>query len=397
MRGDAESARIASIDSNELLLDCEHVSGQIGSSLFLSFAIEGRSYFFAASLRGPFGSSQRAELPRVVYVAERRDRRRISPEIDHQIPQRVMLNGVNDDWTAEAAVQDYSPTGLYVESAASCPSDVGTQVRVRYLDGAPRGTASWGIVRHARPSVRAGWVRLGVSTSEVPFTPPLYVERRRVVSSASPVARAINGLSLLSAGVSATSSRVLRRVRVGAKPAPSLDIVKFFNGTGEQLTGILDRSDNLTGGTAVVIPPAWGRTKETLLPLAATIVQTFRRAGESVSVLRFDGTRRRGESHKEPGFEAVGLEHLPLLFQHTIDDIVTSSHFLMDCPSIRASRVILITFSAASIEGRRALVADRGRSLSGWVSVVGSPDLQSGMRTVSGGIDYVAGDRKSVV
>lgn len=390
VRGDAESARIVRITSDALLLECQHVSIEAGTNFFLTFALDGRSYFFAVATLGKSEGLLRAEIPRVVYVAERRDRQRMPVGAD-QIPRHVVLSGTSSDWESECDVRDYSPVGLYVEASEDRSSRVGAQVRVKYLDGTLRGTESWGLIRHARPAERRGWVRLGVSTSEVPFSNPIRVERRRAVSAATPMARARNSLSFMSAGIATASSRLLRRVRSASSSQADFDVVEYSNGNSEKLVGILDRSNDALGGTAVVIPPAWGRTKETLLPLAATIVETFRRSGESVSVLRFDGTRRRGESHKEVGFSTPGLEHVPFRLSHAVSDILASSRFLRECPAVRASRVILITFSAASIEGRRALVEDCRQTISGWVSVVGSPDLQSGMRTVSGGIDYVAG------
>ena len=68
----------------------------------------------------------------------------------------------------------------------------------------------------------------------------------------------------------------------------------------------------------MVIPPAWGRTKETLLPLAATIVETFRRAGQPVRVVRFDGTHRRGESHVDPELRTPGEEYLHFTFSQAV-------------------------------------------------------------------------------
>ena len=57
---------------------------------------------------------------------------------------------------------------------------------------------------------------------------------------------------------------------------------------------------------------------------------------------------------------------------------------------------ILVTFSAAALEGRKSISLEGGRRLHGWVSVVGSPDLQSMMRVISGGVDYVGGVERGV-
>ena len=57
---------------------------------------------------------------------------------------------------------------------------------------------------------------------------------------------------------------------------------------------------------------------------------------------------------------------------------------------------VLVTFSASAIDGRAAIARDSQKRIKGWVSVVGPPDLQSAMRVISGGIDYVAGAERGV-
>jgi SAM-dependent methyltransferase len=52
---------------------------------------------------------------------------------------------------------------------------------------------------------------------------------------------------------------------------------------------------------------------------------------------------------------------------------------------------VLLSFSAAAIEARKALVRDREGLISAWISVVGSPDLQSMTRSISGGVDFALG------
>jgi ubiquinone/menaquinone biosynthesis C-methylase UbiE/pimeloyl-ACP methyl ester carboxylesterase len=141
----------------------------------------------------------------------------------------------------------------------------------------------------------------------------------------------------------------------------------------------------------VVIPPAWGKTKETALPLAATILSTFREAGQSVRVLRFDGIRRRGESHNDAICARPGYENVNYTFSQGANDILATIEYLYSKPNLRPSTVILVTFSIASIEARRAIVLDSGNRIGGWVSLVGAPDLQSLIRKISGGVDYLGG------
>ncbi|HSH65774.1 MAG TPA: hypothetical protein VLB84_08255, partial [Bacteroidia bacterium] len=53
-------------------------------------------------------------------------------------------------------------------------------------------------------------------------------------------------------------------------------------------------------GPLVIIPPAFGKTKETYCALALALTETFRRHGRDVLVVRYDDIRSVGESHKDP-------------------------------------------------------------------------------------------------
>ncbi len=399
LRGDAEVATIREILESELAISSRYITRRAGESVFLNFSLEGRSYFFSSVALSLSQSHEPARLsfPSVLYVAERRDRPRRAQDFGSDAPQLVRLSCASEDWSAEASVDDYTAVGLNVQTSLSSPARIGDQLQVEYLDGVLAGHERWAEIRYAGPIERqSGWLRLGLSVSEVPVSSPIEIEKRRTITGSNSLGRARQSLAILSAGAAAISAKIVGRGRSQSSADASIRVVEYRNDRGEKLKGIIDSTGSQRGATAVVIPPAWGRTKETLLPLAATIVETFRRAGESVSVLRFDGTRRRGESHKERGFETPGTEHLKFTFSDAIDDIIASARFLTEASEINASQVVLVTFSAASIEGRRAVLIDEGRNIRGWVSVVGTPDLQSGMRTVSGGIDYIAGGEQEI-
>ncbi|UCE87791.1 MAG: class I SAM-dependent methyltransferase, partial [Deltaproteobacteria bacterium] len=125
-------------------------------------------------------------------------------------------------------------------------------------------------------------------------------------------------------------------------------------------------------------------------------VAAFAAAGRSVTVVRFDGVRKRGESHNDPECRAPGEEHRHFTCSQGVDDIRATLDFLHALPEFRPSKAVLVTFSASAVEGRRATLLEGGRRLHGWVSVVGSPDLQSAMRVISGGVDYVAGLERGI-
>src|SRR5262249_30745307 len=102
------------------------------------------------------------------------------------------------------------------------------------------------------------------------------------------------------------------------------------------------------------------------------------------------------ESFNEPDCREQGKEHHRFTFSQGVDDILDVIAALDRLDEFRPSRFVLVTFSAASVDGRRAIALDEGRRICGWVSVVGSADLQSMMRVVSGGVDYVGGVERGV-
>jgi ubiquinone/menaquinone biosynthesis C-methylase UbiE len=79
------------------------------------------------------------------------------------------------------------------------------------------------------------------------------------------------------------------------------------------------------------------------------------------------------------------------VYSQGVRDLEAVVGHLRDSPELGVSRVIVVSFSAAAIEVRKAVARDQGRRIDGWVCVVGSPDLQSMARSISGGVDYVGG------
>jgi hypothetical protein len=145
-----------------------------------------------------------------------------------------------------------------------------------------------------------------------------------------------------------------------------------------------------------MIPPAWGKTKETLLPLALSIVETCREQALPVSVVRFDGTNRRGESHLDDGCSVPGEEHRRFRFSQAVRDLKSAMQFVREDERFKASRCVIVSFSLSAIEARRAVAETSAEWIAGWIPVVGMVDLQSGLRAVSGGVDYAEGILKGV-
>lgn len=386
-RNDARSATIERVDADRVQLRLRGFEEREASQLLLGFELEGTRYFFAASARARSGPDLlEIALPGAIFQSERRDLWRVAAAAEPHGPDRVELRAEGGGrWIAR--VLDRSLHGLGVEVPAEDASAVPERLRARWLDGERSGEELHARVRHRVASAAPGWTRLGLSLSRVAAGEPLPVERRVRILEQSPAARARDQARLVRAAVRAARARAARRLGLGAEHPVQVPIVEYANQRGERIRAILDVVGDPRGAPAIVIPPAWGRTKETALPLAETLLATFRRAGEPLVVVRFDGTHRRGESYLDPECRAPGDEYLHFTFSQAARDIQATLDHLEADPELRPATSILVTLSLASVEGRRAM-AEEAERLGGWVAAVGVIDLQSALRTISGGIDY---------
>jgi ubiquinone/menaquinone biosynthesis C-methylase UbiE/dienelactone hydrolase len=392
---DAELATIRTISSTYMLLEpknLESTARRARDPIFLNATLDGVPFFFVVEPLGARNGLLQTSLPGIIYRAERRDRaRRLSSSL-----QRVLI-GLGTAQQTEASVADSSPDGLALELPDQAASGLSRAFDVEFLDGDRAGERARAEIRHsASLGDRQGWVRLGLSVTRAPVSSELEIERRREIVARTARTRARDSWTRLAGGLRFASSRAFGRGKQGRTADSLVDLISYKNGDGEEIRALINSWGETTGAPIVVIPPAWGKTKETLLPLALTIVESFRRAGTPVSVLRFDGIRRRGESHNERDCRFPGSEYHKFTFSQGIRDIQATLDFLHESPRFQPSTVVVVTFSAASVDGRRAIAAECAKRIGGWISVVGAPDLQSAMRVVSGGVDYLGGFERGI-
>jgi len=387
-----ETALVDSVDGSIVTVRTSNFDSTRGRELRVNFELDRQQYFFAARIISVEDGVISFEVPDAVYRAERRDRVRTGGRAvdDGESPRWVRL--VLGDTRVDAQVLDASPRGLGVELVGPQRLPVGSDVLIEYLDGGVAGSVQVGSIRHS--GTPDSPPRVGISLLHSASVLPMQPMPR----SSLAWNRTQRALRLLRARAVAASAG-LRRSPVATDPDQgSIRIVDFVNESGERIRGIADYEGEMPpiGAPVVLIPPAWGRTKETLLPLAATIVSTMSAARQAVTVVRFDGVRKRGESYKDPECRTPGNEHHRFTFSQGVRDIRSVIRGLREHAEFRASPVVVVSFSAASIDARRAVATLPKGELAGWVSVVGTADLQSMMRVVSGGVDYVGGVERGV-
>jgi ubiquinone/menaquinone biosynthesis C-methylase UbiE/pimeloyl-ACP methyl ester carboxylesterase len=394
-RVDAETALVEEINGQSMRLRTWNFDRRGAEEIFLNAKLDGRPYFFVApSLAEVNGRGLRVGLPGVVYLAERRDRARHALAAAVPGPRRIVLEPA-ENTLVEGSVADFSADGLAVELPESRLLEDTGWMPLRFVDGPRCGERAYARVRHRRPAGRSGWQRVGLCVSTAPFGQVIELERRDEIARPVGSSALRRHWAVTSAALRTAAGR-LAGPRAGRDGEQRVRVVEYENADGERIRAIVDSWGDTRGAPAVVIPPAWGKTKETLLPLAATLVETFRRARQPVTVIRFDGIRKRGESYTEPRCLQPGMENAAFTFSQGVRDIHATLDFLERTPEFQPSASVVVSFSGASIDTRRAVATETRGRLGGWVSVVGSADLQAMMRTISGGVDYLGGVERGV-
>jgi SAM-dependent methyltransferase/pimeloyl-ACP methyl ester carboxylesterase len=370
---DLEAAQLKRVEVGELIFEAPNFEENFRNQVFLNFSFEGRPYFFATTRTAPITDARLiVRIPEEIFYSERRDRLRRPPDERAGDSHRVKLQFGRAE-SVEGFVADVSPGGLGLLVHHEWVETPSSLLDLKFLDGMAAGSQTRVQLRNWRPvAERPGWTRIGIVQASAETIEPIGVEYWAAL---------VDG---------ASEARETESVEADLDFAEP-QILQFLNSKGEKIVGLVDSWGDPHEATAVVIPNGWGQTKEALLPLARTIVATFRAADEPICVVRFDGIRKRGESHNDPACRIPGREHLHFVFSQGVEDILEVARFLRESPDFGASSIVLLSFSAAAIEARKALARDRDGLISAWISVAGSPDLQSMTRSISGGVDFALG------
>jgi len=366
-----ERAYLDQVTPDLLVFRLEGFDDVAHKDIFLNFVLGDRRFFFAAP-QARIRDDGRLEtaFPRAIHVAERRDRLRRTVAPGKPGWKVLLLSETGRSYSAE--VRDRSAGGVGLQTTGPVELRAGERVVLRAAESPAALTPRQGELRYV--SSNNAPARVGVSFRPPRQSQPSVIHLSHLVDpDAAPLVAAPEAAEDLTPR-----------------------IIRYKNELGEEIVAIVDSTGDVQGAPAVVIPPAWGRTKETLLPLARSLVAVFSAAGLPLVVVRFDGIRKRGESYNDPECRAPGTEHHHFSVSQGVRDILATLEFLEQAPEFRTQRSVLVTFSASAIEGRRAVWEDAGRRLAGWVSVVGPADLQSAMRVIAGGVDFMAGGERGV-
>ncbi len=358
-----------------------------------SFSLGPGTYYFQ-SLVSEDGGAFYLDVPQWVYRSEKRsygrkdvdsglvlklgggDGRSGSPEVE--LRGRI-LDISRRGFLAEVTVPE-GPQGSRAVTRLEARLRLGTSVRYQVDDRLALG--SIGEIRHLRTVIRGHRlkvVRLGIEAG---------IARRDYLFSSYGAAEW--EARKKESGIHGTQTALVPG-RIDSK------VVRIENSAGQEIVAIACATRWHVPATVVILPPAFGKKKETLAPLAAVLVSNFRAAGREIVVVRYDGINRPGESYQAGGRRKRGYEMLDYQVSQGQSDMQAVLDYVYGNPYFTPERVTLVTFSMSALDGRKLLLEERNRDrISHWVSVMGLPSAQRTLINILGGLDILANYRMGI-
>ncbi len=313
--------------------------------------------------------------PEVVYYSEKRSHKRRAVPLEARA--LIEIDAPPPWGTRTWPLHDLSNGGLsFVAPASGAVLLPGTPLsRLRLRVGERTIAEHAGEIRHVAP-LADGTVLVGVGLVETPRAKN--AEERQQ----GPAAPAVLDLPRPAAERPPASPLGARRVR-------------FLNSRNEVVSALLDTSvvgEARFSAPVVIVAPSFGRSKECFSTLAHWLCDRFGRLGQPVAVLRFDFTHSKGESYIPEANRAAGRECLDFTLSSALDDLRAAIRFVHHTPLFDPTRVVVVGYSMSAPLALRAAAADP--PVSHVISVMGAPSIQDSVRSVMGGLDYVAGHLK---
>lgn len=369
------------------LLSGENLNVKFKTSdlLFVSFQIGYATYNFETMISriAPDGRKLVCLYPKVMFYSEKRAEKRINPaaglkvEIPLPAPFHRKVRG---------QITDISPGGVSFIADPDAPALLkGTPLdSLLILDGDKFLWEETGEVRYvSRDGLEGGdrmkyGVQFGIGRMSIQsvHAPGLEFARRGEDIPERPTNWGPAG-----------PARDLARTSY-LKP----QVIRLENSRGEEIVGLLNSSLPLddTPVPVVIVPPAFGKTKETLFGLALTLCENFQLLGQPLAVIRYDGIHKKGESHKEPDASDPRYETIHSSTSQGAEDIKSVIDWLRANPKIKASSVVLVTFSLSALEARVALRDETYRArVNYWISCMGSLEFRDMMNRINCGLDLL--------
>ncbi len=334
---------------------------------FFSFSLEGASYSFSTSRNGWDNNIGTFSIPAVIYRGEKRSGQRKGDK------GHIELSLSSRSRKVTGQVIDSSRRGILCEIPVTSfnghPPNAG-----KPLDILINGKTIPGEIRHIiKDRSEEGHMvyRMGLETGIRRLTP------ESTIYSTDAWNKAWNGPQY-----SFNNPNLVHPVNVS--------YTDFNNRRISALLHIINPEEPCV---AIVIPPAFGKKKEALAPLALTLMTNFSAAGKNLAVLRYDGIDRPGESEKANCNPRRGYEMINYRIDQGYIDLEATMHWVKNNDFFQADKTVLISFSMSALDARRLQASPKAPQADYWISVMGVSSAQGALRNILGGLDVIASHR----
>ncbi|MBP7734667.1 MAG: PilZ domain-containing protein [Spirochaetes bacterium] len=172
------------------------------------------------------------------------------------------------------------------------------------------------------------------------------------------------------------------------------DIVRYANRDGKEIVALLNHTGAVGKVPVVILPPAFGKKKEALAPLVATLIENFGRFGRDIVTIRYDGINRPGESCRDQMCPKRGYEMLNYRISQGLDDLEATMDFVHHNAMFKPSEVVIVAFSMSALDARKLAVKDK--RVSYLINVMGVTCARSSFNNITGGIDIIDNARNGI-
>ncbi len=172
--------------------------------------------------------------------------------------------------------------------------------------------------------------------------------------------------------------------------------ISFTNKRGQKIAALINTTGNCKTAPVIILPPAFGKKKETLSPLVSTLLANFHNLNQDIITIRYDGINRPGESYNQEGRAKRGYEMLHYRISQGLNDLETTLDYVYDNPHFKPAKVILITFSMSALDARRLLARRHEQRVDFWISVMGLTSAQGALSNILGGMDIIGNYKMNI-
>ncbi|MBA7513966.1 hypothetical protein ES705_05984 [subsurface metagenome] len=173
-------------------------------------------------------------------------------------------------------------------------------------------------------------------------------------------------------------------------------VISFTNKKGRKIAALINTTGNCKTAPVIILPPAFGKKKETLSPLVSTLLANFHHFNQDLITIRYDGINRPGESYNQEGRAKRGYEMLHYRISQGLDDLETTLDYVYNNPHFKPTKVILITFSMPALDARRLLANRQEQRVDFWISVMGLTSAQGALSNILGGMDIIGNYKMNI-